>query len=219
MAPMNHLTFSTLFEGELPFDFDTLLAPWKALEHLDHFLSELQGYISADARISPQAELIYPKQIVIEAGAQIEASVQIEGPCFIGRGACIRHGASLRAGSLIMEGAIVGHCSEIKHSILMPKARAPHFNYVGDSILGAGVNLGAGVVLSNQRLDKQLISVRIQKMKIPTYLHKFGSCVGDRASIGSGTVCNPGAIFEKEAVCKPLQLVTGFYEGSVWSGS
>jgi UDP-N-acetylglucosamine diphosphorylase / glucose-1-phosphate thymidylyltransferase / UDP-N-acetylgalactosamine diphosphorylase / glucosamine-1-phosphate N-acetyltransferase / galactosamine-1-phosphate N-acetyltransferase len=149
--------------------------------------------------------------IHIDSTAKIGEYVKIEGPCYIGKNAQIRHGAFLRRGSWICENAIVGHCSEIKNSILLPGSKAPHFNYVGDSILGFDVNIGAGAKLSNVRNDGRSILVNLKNgKKIDTELRKFGSLIGDGSEIGCNVVSNPGTILEPKTMINPNSTLKGW---------
>jgi len=150
--------------------------------------------------------------IFIHPSARVSESVVIEGPCYIGPDAEIRHGAYLRRGSWICEGAVVGNSSEIKNSILLPEAKAPHFNYVGDSIVGANANLGAGVKLSNVRNDRGLVSVTLfDGKRIGTGLEKLGALVGDGSQIGCNAVTNPGSLIAPNSMVNPNETVSGFF--------
>ena len=143
-------------------------------------------------------------RIYIHHTAKIGKYVRIEGPSYIGKNVEIRHSAYLRKGSWICENALVGHCSEIKNSILLPGAKAPHFNYVGDSILGFDVNIGAGVKLSNVRNDRQSIIVELKNGdRFDTGLKKFGALIGDSTEIGCNVVSNPGTIIEPYVMINP----------------
>ena len=153
--------------------------------------------------------------IYIHPSAKIGDYVRIEGPCFIGRNAEIRHSAYLRKGSWICENSIVGHSSEIKNSVLLPGAKAPHFNYVGDSILGFNVNIGAGVKLSNVRNDKRNILVSVGKEeRIDTGLRKFGALIGDCCEIGCNVVSNPGTILEPATMISPNETLNGWVKNN-----
>ena len=150
--------------------------------------------------------------IIIHPSAKIGDYVRIEGPCYIGANAEIRHSAYLRKGSWICEGALVGHSSEIKNSVLLPGSKAPHFNYVGDSILGFGVNLGAGVKLSNVRNDGRGVIVRMEDgERIETGLRKLGALIGDHSQLGCNVVTNPGAILAPSSMVSPNETVTGWF--------
>ena len=156
--------------------------------------------------------IVNESDVFIHPNASIGDFVTIEGPSFIGSNAIIRSGAYLRGGSWICEGALVGHCSEIKNSVLLPNSKAPHFNYVGDSVVGFGANLGAGVKLSNVRHDKSDIAVSLEDgTRIDSKLSKFGALVGDGAKIGCNAVTNPGAIIAPGAMIPPNLTVSGWF--------
>jgi len=158
-------------------------------------------------------------EIIIHESARIGKNVEIEGPAYIGPGAEVRHGAYIRPFSWICSGAVVGHASEVKHSILLPGSKAPHFNYVGDSILGEGVNLGAGCKLSNLRNDGRTILLREgntgEKMG-DSGLRKFGAILGENVQIGCNAVTNPGVILGIGCNVWPNVTVSGIHpENSV----
>jgi NDP-sugar pyrophosphorylase family protein len=138
-------------------------------------------------------------------GTKIGPGVHIEGPAYIAGE--VRHAAFVRSHSWICRGAVVGHCSEVKHSLLLPGAKAPHFNYVGDSILGRGVNLGAGCKLSNLRNDGR--NIRIQSLSVDTGLRKFGAILGEGVQIGCNAVCNPGTVLGPDCNVWPNVNVSG----------
>ena len=149
--------------------------------------------------------------IYISKTAIIGPSVHIIGPCFIGDGAEVRHGAYVREYSWICNASIVGHCTEVKHSILLPGAKAPHFNYVGNSILGSGVNLGAGTKLSNLRNDGKEVNVRIDGNRHGTGLRKFGAILGENCQLGCNSVTNPGVVIGRDGFVHPNATVTGIF--------
>ena len=152
------------------------------------------------------------ESIFVHPSAKVSENVMIEGPCYIGPDSVIRYGAYLRSGSWICGGSVVGNSSEIKNSILLPGAKAPHFNYVGDSIIGANVNLGAGVKISNVRNDRKIISITLENGgRVPTKLRKLGALVGDGSQIGCNTVTNPGSLIAPNSMIGPNQTVTGFF--------
>ncbi len=151
------------------------------------------------------------KRIIIHPSAKIGDNVCIEGPCFIGKDVEIRHSAYLRKGSWICEGGMVGHSTEVKNSLFLPGAKAPHFNYVGDSILGFSVNIGAGVKLSNVRNDRGLIRAPMEDGSfLETGLRKFGALVGDGSQIGCNSVSNPGSIIPPGSMVNPNETITGW---------
>lgn len=149
--------------------------------------------------------------IFIDPTAIIEPGAHIIGPCFIGANAQIRHGAYIRQNSWICRDAVVGHCSEVKHSILLPGAKAPHFNYVGDSILGSAVNLGAGVKLSNLRNDGSEVFTRFNGERVATGLRKFGAILGEGCQLGCNTVTNPGVVLGANSMVSPNSTITGIH--------
>lgn len=163
-------------------------APWALLgEPLDRVLGDAQ---------------------VIEDGAQVHPSAVIDGPVFIAAGAQVRPGAWLRAGVWLGAGAVVGANTELKRGILLPRAQAPHLNYVGDSILGEGVNLGAGCILSNHRHDRATVVID----GVDTGRRKLGAILGDGVQTGCNTVLHPGVVVGRETMTYPgVQLRPGVY--------
>lgn len=169
-------------------------------------LSDSQGGL-----VSQIIEISGDEGPFIHPTATIGKYVEIEGPCYIGKDAEIRNGAFLRKGSWISEKAVVGHSSEVKNSILLPGAKAPHFNYVGDSIVGFDANLGAGVKLSNVRNDRGAVIVKLKDgTKVDTGLSKMGALIGDGSQLGCNVVTNPGAILEVESMINPNESVSGW---------
>jgi NDP-sugar pyrophosphorylase family protein len=149
--------------------------------------------------------------IIVDASATIEAGAYLIGPCYIGPRATVRSGAYVREYSWICADAVVGHATEVKHSILLPGAKAPHFNYVGDSVLGKDVNLGAGTKLSNLRNDGGEVHLRHQGDRIPSGLRKFGALLGEGAALGCNSVTNPGVVLGCNNVVWPNVTVTGVH--------
>ena len=150
--------------------------------------------------------------IHVHSNAKIGPGVLIEGPAYIGENAEIRQGAYVRKGSWICSRAVVGHCTETKHSVLLPDAKAPHFNYVGDSILGSGVNLGAGCKLSNLRNDGRNILIRdadTGELLEDSGLRKFGAILGEGVQLGCNVVTNPGTIMGMKSGAWPNVTVSG----------
>jgi len=188
------------YEGEDLPSWEENSAPWSVLTN------GKMGLISQIGAIVGKSEGVF-----IHPTAKIGESVQIDGPSFIGENAVIRHGAYLRKGSWICSGALVGHCTEVKNSVLLPGSNAAHFNYVGDSILGFGSNLGAGVKLSNVRNDRRGIFVTLEDgSRIDTGLKKMGALIGDGSQIGCNTVTNPGVIILPSNLINPNLTVSGW---------
>lgn len=176
------------------------LPVWSPLKLLkDYFNSLHLGKIEVE--IPDGVFLKHPELISIGKGTVIEPGVFIVGPCVIGENCVISHGAYLRGYVILGDGCVIGHSAEIKHSILLNGAKATHFVYVGDSIIGAGANLAAGVKCANLRLDRQEVA--------GTGMKKFGAIVGDGVQIGCNCVINPGTFIEKGAICYPLLTIGG----------
>jgi len=150
-------------------------------------------------------------KVIVEASARIEVGAHLIGPCYVGPRAEIRHGAYVRPYSWICAEAVVGHASETKHSVLLPGAKAPHFNYVGDSVLGKDVNLGAGTKISNLRNDGGEVQLRIGEERIASGLRKFGALLGEGCQLGCNSVTNPGVILGCNSVVWPNITVTGVH--------
>ena len=187
---------------------EKLIPTWNNVEEPWSILSG--GETGIESQIAQLADS--DDGIMIHPSANIGDYVRIEGPCYIGAKAEIRHSAYLRKGSWIGEGALVGHSSEIKNSVLLPGSKAPHFNYVGDSILGFGVNLGAGVKLSNVRNDGRSVIVRMEDgERIETGMRKLGALIGDHSQLGCNVVTNPGAILAPSSMVSPNETVTGWF--------
>ena len=149
--------------------------------------------------------------IIVHESATVEAGAYLIGPCYIGPRAVVRSGAYVREYSWICADAVVGHATEIKHSVLLPGAKAPHFNYVGDSVLGSGVNLGAGTKLSNLRNDGGEVHLRHAGNRIPSGLRKFGAVLGEGTATGCNSVTNPGVVLGCNSVVWPNVTVTGVH--------
>ena len=205
-------------EGQLP--LLTHSQPWMILQPgnqngLKAQLDDLLQKIGSNLRPGVESnETNGP--IHIDKTANIEPGVYIIGPAYIGPNASIRQGAYVRQYSWICSDAVVGHCSETKHSILLSGAKAPHFNYVGDSILGGGVNLGAGVKLSNLRNDGENVNLRVGEEKIDSDLRKFGALLGEGCQLGCNAVTNPGVILGVGSFVHPNTTVTGIHgNGSI----
>ncbi len=197
--------FFQLEEGPLSPLFAQVDLVWEALAQLGAFMDALVGGRGHQVlgEVMPGAYLEPDGDIYIGPGAVVEPGAYIAGPAWIGPKAQVRHGAYLRGQVFIAAGSLVGHATEVKHSILLPGAHAPHFNYVGDSILGRGVNLGAGTKLSNLTVVsvKDPVTGKRPTLKIPvgdqvfdTGLAKLGAILGDGVQTGCNSVLNPGTL-------------------------
>jgi NDP-sugar pyrophosphorylase family protein len=141
--------------------------------------------------------------------AEISHLATVTGPAIIGRGTVIRPGAYIRGSVIIGDGCVIGNSTEIKNAVIFDGVQLPHYNYVGDSILGYKVHLGAGAIISNFRLDHKNVTVKTGKEKIETGLRKFGAVVGDFCEIGCNSVICPGSIIMKNTLIYPLSCVRG----------
>ena len=187
---------------------------WSLLDTLNDLLEELPSE-QIESRMSPDVYLSGDK-ISIGKGARIAPGAVLEGPIRIGEDVEIRPGAYLRGGVWIGDGCTVGANSEIKHSILLDGAKAPHLNYVGDSILGAEVNLGAGTILSNFRHDGAEVTIGGGDGGIRTGRRKLGAVLGDRVNTGCNSVLHPGVVVGRDTDIYPgVQLRSGVYPSRV----
>jgi len=204
LAPEQFFSLNDYLHGEL---FKGLSYPWEALERLEEYLAKAKAKIEID--IPSTVYLSNPEQISIGAGTVVEPGAYIQGPVIIGPNNTIRHGAYIRGHVVTGEGCIIGHSTEVKNSIFLNRVAAAHFNYVGNSILGNGVNLGAGVKLANFRLDQKEIPVYFRGETIRTGLRKFGAIIGDGAQLGCNSVTNPGTLIGPQAFCLPCINIKG----------
>lgn len=181
---------------------------WAALKRLNGYLTSYPSF-KIEIEIPENVIIERPDLVAIGAGTILEPGVLIQGPCILGKNCSIRHGAFLRGGVILGDSCVVGHASEVKHSIFFNGAQAAHLNYVGDSILGARVNLGAGVKCANLRLDRREIYLFDEGAKVKTGLKKFGSVLGDGCQIGCNTVLSPGTLLGPNCVSFPLVSLHG----------
>ena len=199
--------------------FEGLTYPWEVLECMDRYLTKTPGKIEVE--IPSTVYLANRERISIGEGTIIEPGAYIQGPVIIGPHNTIRHGAYIRGNVITGNGCVIGHSTEVKNSIFLNRATAAHFNYVGDSILGNRVNLGAGVKLANFRLDQKTVSIYFRGVSRSTQLRKLGAIIGDEAQLGCNAVTNPGTLIGPRAFCFPCTLIRGFvapqtiYKGSV----
>jgi NDP-sugar pyrophosphorylase family protein len=180
--------------------FDGCQCAWEALP-------KIAAYIVANLRreLLNRCEGVpfIGEKVCIGAGTVLEDGVMIKGPAIIGRNCQIRHNAYIRENVIIGDNCVVGNSTEVKNSLLFNNAQAPHFNYVGDSILGDKAHLGAGVKISNFKLFAETISVEIDGEPFDTGLRKFGALLGDRCEVGCNAVLSPGSILGRDSVIYP----------------
>lgn len=157
------------------------------------------------------------ENIWIAKSAKVAPSAYINGPAIIGKDAEIRHCAFIRGNALVGEGAVVGNSTELKNVVLFNKVQVPHYNYVGDSVLGFKSHMGAGSITSNVKSDKTLATVSTPEGKIETGLKKFGAMLGDNVEVGCGSVLNPGTVVGRNTNIYPLSMVRGYVPaGSIY---
>ena len=178
--------------------------PYEALPKIGAYIMEL-GKTLSPSRFTQQG-----KDIWIAKSATVAPTACLNGPLIIDEGAEIRHCAYIRGNAIIGKNTVVGNSTEVKNSILLDEAKAPHYNYVGDSILGYKAHMGAGSITSNVKSDSSLVEVHYGAQKMRTGLKKFGAILGDEAEIGCNTVLNPGSIVGREATVYPLSSIRGY---------
>jgi NDP-sugar pyrophosphorylase family protein len=170
-------------------------------------LKKITGYISANLRPGQhhrcEGRAFIGEKVFIGEGTVVEDGAMIKGPAIIGKNCQIRHNAYIRENVIIGDDCVVGNSTEIKNSLLFNHAVAPHFNYVGDSILGFKAHLGAGVKISNFKLTPGNIFIEIDGMPFDTGLRKFGAMIGENAEIGCNAVLNPGSIIGRGSIIYP----------------
>ena len=177
--------------------------PWEALPKIGAFILELGATLSEE-EYEKRGENIW-----IARSAKVAPTASITGPCIIGKGTEVRHCAFIRGNALVGDGAVVGNSTELKNVILFNKVQVPHYNYVGDSILGYKSHMGAGSITSNVKSDKLLVKVHTPEGDIETGIKKFGAMIGDEVEVGCGSVLNPGTVIGKNTNIYPLSSVRG----------
>lgn len=182
--------------------------PWSILENMEKLFPN-EGHIETE--IPEGVYLENKERISIGKGTIIEPGAFIKGPCIIGSNCEIRHGAYIRGNVITEDNCVIGHATEIKNSIMLSGAKAAHFAYVGDSILGRRVNLGAGVKCANFRLDRDFIKIFHNGNWINTKLKKLGVILGDDVQVGCNTVLSPGTIVGKNSWIYPCISVGGVF--------
>ncbi len=186
--------------------FDQSVNAWDALKQIPSYLQfrlkpAILGRLVGKPFISGA--------VFVGKGTVVEQGAMIKGPAWIGEGCEIRNGAYIRENVIIGSGCVIGNSCELKNCIIFDEAQIPHFNYVGDSILGYKAHLGAGAILSNVKLDHSEIIISTPQGLLPTGLKKFGALLGDRVEVGCNSVLNPGSIVGRDSV---------IYPGTIWRG-
>ena len=178
--------------------------PWEALDGLADFIRGLGPTLPAEGFDHPAEDVWVAKT------ADVSPSAHLGGPLIVGPGAEIRHCAFIRGSAVVGAGAVVGNSTELKNCVLFDGVQVPHFNYVGDAILGYRAHLGAGAVTSNVKSDKTPVSVRLGDLHVDTGRKKGGAMVGDFAEVGCNCVLNPGTVIGPGSRVYPLTSVRGF---------
>src|SRR5712691_8067246 len=189
---LEHTAHSKLFESDK--------YVWEALKQIPSYLQfRLKPAVLGELMGKP----FISDSVFIGRGTIVEQGAMLKGPAWIGENCQIRSGCYVRENVVVGNGVVMGNSCEFKNSIIFDEAQVPHFNYVGDSILGHHAHLGAGVILSNVKLDHGEISVLTAEGNIPTGLKKFGAIVGDRTEIGCNSVINPGSVIGRDCMIYP----------------
>ena len=178
--------------------------PWEALSYISEYITKLGAALDKSEYGSRQGNIWIHKTATISPTAFIGPGV------IIGARTEVRHCAYIRGPALVGDDAIVGNSTELKNSILFNGAQVPHFNYVGDSILGHRSHMGAGAITSNVKSDSSLVSVACGKERVASGLKKFGAILGDNVEIGCNSVLNPGTVIGRLTTVYPLSMVRGF---------
>lgn len=178
--------------------------PWEALAGIKDFIIELGNSLPED-RFEKRGENVW-----VAKSAAVAPTACLNGPCIVDEEAEVRHCAFIRGSAIIGKGAVVGNSTELKNVILFNKVQVPHYNYVGDSILGYRAHMGAGSITSNVKSDKTLVVVKGAEGEIETGLKKFGAMLGDCVEVGCNSVLNPGTVIGKNTNIYPLSRVRGY---------
>ena len=195
LLDLNETIAKELFEGKT--------YPWEVLPEIGDFIVKL------GSTLSPEEYDCLEGDIWIAKSAKVAPTASISGPAIIGKDAEVRHCAFIRGKAIVGEGAVVGNSTELKNSVLFNKVQVPHYNYVGDSILGFKSHMGAGSICSNVKSDKKLVIVKDGEEKVETGLKKFGAMLGDHVEVGCGSVLNPGTVIGRNTNIYPLSPVRG----------
>ena len=184
--------------------FEGVTYPWEVLPKIGAFILELGN------TLDPKEYEKRGEDVWVAKSAKVFDSAYIHGPAIIGKNAEVRHCAFIRGNAIVGEGAVVGNSTELKNVVLFNKVQVPHYNYVGDSVLGYKAHMGAGSITSNVKSDKKLVKVHTPEGDIETGLKKFGAMIGDEVEVGCGSVLNPGTVIGKNSNIYPLSSIRKF---------
>lgn len=203
LLDLNETIAAELFEGKT--------YPWEVLPEIGEFIMKL------GPTLSPSEYECREGNIWIARSATVAPTAYIHGPAIIGKDAEVRHCAFIRGNAIVGEGAVVGNSTELKNAVLFNKVQVPHYNYVGDSILGYRAHMGAGSITSNVKSDKTLVVVKDTEEQIATGLKKFGAMLGDCVEVGCNSVLNPGTVVGRNSQIYPTSCVRGvIHENSIY---
>ena len=186
---------------------ENLTYPWEVLPLIGEFI------LGLGETLSPEDYERREGNVWIARSAKLYPNIYIAGPTIIGPDTEVRPGAFIRGNALIGAGCVVGNSTEIKNAILFDGAQAPHYNYIGDSILGYKAHTCAGAITSNLKQDHSAVSILFDGERVNTGMRKFGAMLGDHAEVGCGSVLNPGTVVGRGARIYPLSMVRGFVPG------
>lgn len=195
LLDLNHTIAVQLFAGKM--------YPWEVLPEIGDFIVSLGQTLSEE-------EFAHPSENVwIAKDATVFASAYINGPCIIDHGAEVRQCAFIRGNAIVGKHAVVGNSTELKNVVLFDNVQVPHFNYVGDSVLGYKAHMGAGSITSNVKSDKTLVVIKSREEQIPTNRKKVGAMLGDCVEVGCNSVLNPGTVIGRNSQVYPTSCVRG----------
>lgn len=203
LKSVNLFDFSKTIAREL---FESAEYPWELLPKISEYIVKLGETLPSD-RFDKIGENIW-----VAKSAKVAPTASLNGPLIIDEEAEIRHCAFIRGNAIVGKGSVVGNSTELKNCILFDCTQTPHYNYVGDSIYGYKAHTGAGVIASNLKSDKSLVTVNFRGEKVPTGVKKFGAMIGDYGDIGCNTVMNPGTVIGRYTSVYPLSFVRGYVE-------
>ena len=207
MAEYNEMTISEMYDlsqtiaAEL---FEGKTYPWEILPEIGDFILKL------GATLDPEEYEKKGENVWIAKSATVAPTASITGPCIIGKNTEVRQCAFIRGKAIVGEGCVVGNSTELKNVVLFNKVQVPHYNYVGDSVLGFKAHTGAGAITSNVKQDKTLVTVNYKGTKVETGLKKFGAMLADNVEVGCNSVLNPGTVVGRHSNVYPLSMVRGF---------
>lgn len=209
MEPVTLEEFFDLSPEKAPFPeiFAEVEHIWDVLKRIREFATRARPVIEAE---EVTGAFIFGR-VQIGPGTVVEPGAVIRGPAVIGRECRIRSGAYIRGNALIGDRVVIGHASEVKNALIHNEAEVPHFAYVGDSILGWRSHLGAGVKISNLKVNRESVKVRVNTRIYETGLRKFGAIIGDEVEIGCNSVLNPGTLLGKRCLSYALASLAGYY--------